>query len=417
MSNVTLPKAAKIRRREVLLAGAAAAASLGMPSIVRAAEEILVVCVIPLTGPSAQFGQMSWNSAQLAAELMNAAGGVKSMGGAKIAVAVLDTETKPEIAVTQVEAAIQRGAAAIIGCNQSAATIVASQVAERNEVPFLTAYDIDPTITARGFKYVFRITPLTGNYSTDLLTTAKDLLDKKGGTAKRLGILSENSVTGQGVNKALTAAAQKLGLEIVHTEIYDVGSTQNFASFITKMKSDHVDILVGHNRVSDGIQINRAAKELGYNPSFMGGVLGATNTRDYIETLGKDAENIFGTDSFSSSLNVPGLAAVVERVRDKSNRIMDVGVAAVMADIAVIWDALERSKSAKGKDLRDAIAATDLKSGDRNFFLLRGVKFNDKGDNERAVSIITQIQGGGFVPVWPTEFAKAPAVYPKPDWS
>jgi branched-chain amino acid transport system substrate-binding protein len=67
--------------------------------------------------------------------------------------------------------------------------------------------------------------------------------------------------------------------------------------------------------------------------------------------------------------------------------------------------------------LRDAIAATDLKSGDRNFFLLRGVKFNDKGDNERAVSIITQIQGGGFVPVWPTEFAKAPAVYPKPDWS
>ncbi len=417
MSKLDLSKAKSVRRREVLIGGAAAAASLGMPSIVRAADEILVACVIPLTGPSAQFGQMSWNSAQLAAELVNAAGGVKSMGGAKITVAVLDTETKPEIAVTQVEAAIQRGAAAIIGCNQSAATIVASQVAERNEVPFLSAYDIDPTITARGFKYVFRITPLTGNYSTDLLTTAKELLDKNGGPAKRLGILSENSVTGQGVNKALTAAAQKLGLEIIHTETYDVGSTQNFAPFITKMKSDHVDILVGHNRVSDGIQINRTAKELGYNPSFMGGVLGATNTRDYIETLGKDADNIFGTDSFSSSLNIPGLAPIVRRVHEKLNRVMDVGVAAVMADIAVIWDALERSKSAKGKDLRDAIAATDLKPGDRNFFLLRGAKFNEKGDNERAVSIITQIQGGNFVPVWPTEFAKAPPVYPKPVWS
>jgi branched-chain amino acid transport system substrate-binding protein len=417
MSKLFRSKAKAVRRREVLIGGAAAAASLGFPAIVRAADEILVACVIPLTGPSAQFGQMSWNSAQLATELMNEAGGVKSMSGAKITLTVLDTETKPEIAATQVEAAIQRGAAAIIGCNQSAATIVASQVAERNEVPFLTAYDIDPTITARGFKYVFRITPLTGNYSTDLLATAKELLDKKGGAAKRLGILSENSVTGQGVNKALTAAAQKLGLEIVHTETYDVGSTQNFAPFITKMKSDHVDILVGHNRVSDGIQINRAAKELGYNPSFMGGVLGATNTRDYIEALGKDAENVFGTDSFSSSLNVPGLQAIVERVRAKINRVMDVGVVAVMADIGVIWDALERAKSANGKALRDAIAATDLKPGERNFFLLRGAKFNDKGDNEKAVSIITQIQNGKFVPVWPGEFAQAPAVYPKPDWS
>lgn len=416
MTNVTRSKPNTIGRREVLVGGAAVAVSLGCPAVVRAANEILIACVIPLTGPSAQFGQMSWNSAQLSAELVNEAGGVKSMGGAKITLAVLDTETKPEIAVTQVEAAIQRGAAAIIGCNQSAATIVASQVAERNEVPFLTAYDIDPTITARGFRYVFRITPLTGNYSTDLLTTAKELSDKQGGTAKRLGILSENSVTGQGVNKALTAAAQRLGLEIANTQTYDVGATQNFAPFIAKLKADRVDILVGHNRVSDGIQINRTAKELGYNPSFMGGVLGATNTRDYIEALGKDAENVFGTDSFSPLLNIPGLSAVAERARAKLNR-MDVGVAAVMADIAVIWDALERAKSTNGKALRDAIAATDLNPGDRNFFLLRGAKFNEKGDNEKAVSIITQIQGGNFVPVWPTEYAKAAAVYPKPNWS
>jgi branched-chain amino acid transport system substrate-binding protein len=416
MSKAKQSKAKTMDRRKVLIGGAAAVTGLGFPTMVRAADEILIACVIPLTGPSAQFGQMSWNSAQLSAELMNEAGGVKSMGGAKLTLAVLDTETKPEIAVTQIEAAVQRGAAAIIGCNQSAATIVASQVAERNEVPFLTAYDIDPAITARGFKYVFRITPLTTNYSTDLLTMAKELLDKKGSTAKRLGLLSENSVTGQGVNKALTAAAQKLGLELVDTESYDVGSTQNFTPFIAKMKSERVDILVGHNRVSDGIQINRTAKELGYNPAFMGGVLGATNTRDYIEALGKDAENVFGTDSFSPLLNIPGLSAVAERARARLNR-MDVGVAAVMADIAVIWDALERAKSTNGKALRDAIAATDLAPGDRNFFLLRGAKFNDKGDNERAVSIITQIQGGKFVPVWPTEYAQAPAVYPKPDWS
>ena len=37
----------------------------------------------------------------------------------------------------------------------------------------------------------------------------------------------------------------------------------------------------------------------------MGGVLGAPNTREYIETLGKDADNVFGTDSFSPALKPP----------------------------------------------------------------------------------------------------------------
>ena len=175
MSRISRRLGSGIHRRSILVGGSALAASFGMPAILRAADEILVAGILPLTGPSAQFGQQSWNAMQFAVDLMNEAGGVKSMGGAKLTLAVLDTETKPEVAVTQTENAIQRGAKVLVGCNQSAATIVASQVSERNEVPFLTAYDIDPSITARGFKYIFRCSPLTGNYASDLLTTAKEL--------------------------------------------------------------------------------------------------------------------------------------------------------------------------------------------------------------------------------------------------
>jgi branched-chain amino acid transport system substrate-binding protein len=408
---------AGLRRRDVLASGAVLVAGLGLPAIVRAADEIAVSAVLPLTGPSAQFGQTSWDSMQLAAELMNEAGGVKSMGGARLKLSIFDTETKPEIAVTQTEQAIQRGASVIMGCNQSAATIVASQVAERNEVPFLTAYDIDPTITARGFKFVFRCSSLTANYSSDILACAKEMREKGTAGATRLGLLSENSVTGQGVNKALIEAAKKFGFEVVNVASYDVGTTQNFAPFIAKMKSDKVEVLIGHNRVSDGIQITRTAKELAFNPAIMGGVLGAPNTREYHETLGRDAENVMGTDSFALSLNVPGLKEVAERVRTQLKRTMDVGVASVVANVGVIWDALERAKSGDRKVLRDAIASTDLKAGERNYFMLRGAKFGPTGDNERAVSIITQIIDGVPVPVWPTEFAQTRAVFPKPGWS
>jgi branched-chain amino acid transport system substrate-binding protein len=405
-----------LRRRDVLTGAAALAAGVAAPALVRAADAIAIGAVLPLTGPSAQFGQVSWKAMQFAVELMNEAGGVKSLGGAQLNLAVYDTETKPEIAVTQTEQAIQRGAAVVIGCNQSAATIVASQVAERNEVPFLTAYDIDPAITARGFKYVFRCSPLTANYSSDLLACIKELRDKQGG-GNRLSILSENSVTGQGVNKALVAAAKTFGFEVVSTATYDVGSTQNFAPFIAKVKAEKADVLIGHNRVSDGILITRTAKELAFNPVAMGGVLGATNTRDYIDAVGKDAENMLGTDSFALGLKIPGIKEVAERHKAKLNRVMDIGSVSIMSDIAVIWDALERAKTADRKALRDAIAATDLKPGERNFFALRGAKFNAAGDNVLAASVITQIQNGFTTPIWPTEFAVANAVYPKPAWA
>ena len=88
------------------------------------------------------------------------------------------------------------------------------------------------------------------------------------------------------------------------------------------------------------------------------------------------------------------------------NRVMDVGVATIMADIAVIWDGLERAKTSDPRALRDAIASTDLNTGDRNFFMLRGAKFSDKGDNEKAVGIVTQIQNGLAIPVWPLNLRK-----------
>ena len=115
--------------------------------------------------------------------------------------------------------------------------------------------------------------------------------------------------------------------------------------------------------------------------------------------------------------HIPGLKVVADKTQARQNRRMDVGVASVMADIGVIWDALERAKSSDRKALRDAIAATNMKVGERNFFLLRGVKFNAIGDNDLAASIITQIQNGAVVPVWPTEFAGTTPVYPKPSWS
>jgi branched-chain amino acid transport system substrate-binding protein len=405
-------------RRQVLAGGGALTLGVAMPWVARAqAKDIVIGGVLPLTGPSAGFGQMTWEGIQLACDMANEKGGVQSMGGAKLTAIVGDTESKPEVAASQAEQLIGRGVSVLIGCNQSAASIVASQVAERSSVPFITAYDFDPTLSSRGFKYFFRASPLVTNFSHDIIAFLKELGDKSGDPVKKIGLLSESSIAGQSANKLANEAATKMGFEVVDVSTYAAGETQNFAPFITKLKSAGAEAVIGHNRVSEGIAIVRTMKELGYNPKFIGGILGAPNTREFMDAMGADADNIYSTDSWSPSLTIPGMKEVADRALARFGKAMDPSTATSFSNVAIIWAASEKAKSADPRLLRDAIAATELDIGERDFFLLRGVKFAANGENERAASLIGMCQNKQAVAVWPAEVATTAAVYPKPAWS
>src|SRR5512144_949358 len=160
------------------------------------AKEVQLGAVVALTGPNAAWGQRTWNGFQLACDLVNEQGGVKALGGARLKYFVVDTESRPEVAGSQMEKAIQRGAVAITGTNQSAATIVATQIAEREGVPFVCATDVDPLITARGFKFTFRTSPVVESYARDLLGYIREA-GQKGPVPRKLAVLSENSIVGQ----------------------------------------------------------------------------------------------------------------------------------------------------------------------------------------------------------------------------
>src|SRR5207244_3432889 len=145
----------RITRRDFIKTTTLAAASTTLAPRLATAQptEVLLAAVVALTGPNAAWGQRTWNAFQLGCDMVNEQGGLKSLGGAKLKYIVADTESKPEVAGSQTEKVIQRGCVAITGTNQSAATIVATQIAEREGVPFVCATDVDPLITSRGFKY------------------------------------------------------------------------------------------------------------------------------------------------------------------------------------------------------------------------------------------------------------------------
>src|SRR5260221_11105729 len=110
----------------------------------------------PMTGPIAKFGQAQKNALTLAVEEINAGGGIKSLGGAKIALVIGDSRGEGDIGATETERPITKEKViAVIGAFQSGVSVPASAAAARAQGPPVNLGTADG-LAARGCKYFFR---------------------------------------------------------------------------------------------------------------------------------------------------------------------------------------------------------------------------------------------------------------------
>src|SRR5262245_19822494 len=92
-----------LNRRSFLRGGAAVGVAVTCwPAVLRAQAATYKIGVIhPVTGPLAEPGQACRLGAQMALEAINAAGGIKSLGGMRLDMLVGDTQTKPDVGRTE----------------------------------------------------------------------------------------------------------------------------------------------------------------------------------------------------------------------------------------------------------------------------------------------------------------------------
>jgi branched-chain amino acid transport system substrate-binding protein len=132
--------------------------SLGLsPAFCQAPKTVKVGVIMPLSGPAASIGEYIREAMEFAAERFNAAGGVKSMGGAHIQYVIADHIGKPEVGMAETERLIlKEKVVAMFSAWHSGVTMTASTVAEKYGVPIVVVLGIGDQITERGYKYVFR---------------------------------------------------------------------------------------------------------------------------------------------------------------------------------------------------------------------------------------------------------------------
>ncbi len=371
-------------------------------------KKVKVGILFPLSGILADKGKDCVSGAVLAIEEINAAGGIRALGGATIEPVYGDTEGNHEKGAKETERLInEKGVVAIIGTYQSSVTKVATQVSERLETPFIVSISLADIITDRGFRYTFRIQPKAEFYARDQARFLKELYNDYGYKVRKVVLIHENTDFGTSTALAQKTAFQKHGIKVVGRISYSASDATDLTKEVSKALVLKPDAIVAVTYLNDSILIRKALIKLNANIPFLD-TAGGTVSPEYVKALGRLANGTLTSSEYSKyAKDAKGLN---DRFLKKFGTDITGDSAYTYQAVLVLKDALERARSLDKKRLRAALATTELTRGENMILPSDWLRFDINGQNEFGQLFICQIQKGELMPVWPKEFAAARVV-------
>ena len=400
-----------LNRRGLLKASGAAAlvSGLSMPSILRAQVQTVKIGVLePLTGNLAYNGTQCAAGAKFAADAINAAGGIKSMGGAQIELVVVDAQSRPEIAASAVDTLAEAGVVAFTGASASALGLASSQAAAKYDLAQVFSIGTAETIVERGLPNVFRFTPGVNKCTSVALENLKQLNAAAGSPVKTAAIVHEDGPFGSNMAKIMAEQLPQQGIEVVET-ISHPTPHRDFNNIALRVKASGANILIPSNYLNEYTLMARALRQQRAELMAIYSILGgAASNIKFVRENNEVAQYVMDCNHWYDP-NKPESQALAASVAEAGlDLTYDVMVS--YATIQVIADALERGASTDRKPMIDTLAASTF---DGSIMPYGPTKFVN-GDNVNSQPVNTQIRGEEIELVFPEEYATAEPVFPVP---
>lgn len=404
----------KINRRAFSRGIALAGLAASLPAFAQGAT-IKIGSLHPLTGPLALDGQQMDDAIRFAAEEINKAGGIKSLGGAKIEVLSADTQGRPDVGQTEAQRMIDQGVVAIIGCYQSAVSQNVSTVATRSRVPLVLDITAADSVLKQGSRYVFRVQP---NATTIGRKSAEFLSEISKSTSTQIGkvaYLRDESEFGRSIFQAFKARANELGIEVPLDIAFDPFRTTDLTTEMTRVSAAQVDVLAVTGYFNDGILVARTANAVRPQLKAIYGVAQAAFEQEaFMEAVGPQmAENIFAATIRYNGVSL-GIATLQKRFQETKKQAMRLSAPFGYQCLTLVAAALEKTTKARGETVREALAGIELPS---DMLAYPGpIKFNEIGENINAAPQLIQVRQGAIKQVWPKAFAEVEPKFPGRPW-
>ncbi|MDE1568980.1 ABC transporter substrate-binding protein [Aquabacter sediminis] len=389
--------------------GSAAAPATGQP------QEVKVGLLVPLSGLYARPGNVMKMGAEMAVDHINAAGGVKALGGAKLKLVVLDSGDTTEKAknAAQRMVAQEPDLVAATGAYLSSFTLAATEVTERAQLPMLTLSYSD-LITDRGFHYVFQTSATAASQARQALPLIMKLAeDASGKRPKTVAIITDNTGASIASVKPMREGLLKeLGLELVMDETF-TPPLSDATPLIQKVRSTRPDLLFFLPTViSDAKLVLEKMNEFGLGqgriPTISFGI--AIAEPDILQTI--NPQLLQGLLTCVGSWTTKGHEALVKELNARYKEPwMTQNAISTYGDMWVIKDALEKAGKADKVAVADALRTMD--GGPSKYYPGGIIKFDEKGRRVDAQMTVVQWQNGIPVTVFPKDLAVAEPFWPK----
>jgi branched-chain amino acid transport system substrate-binding protein len=391
-----------------------------------AQQTVKIGAIYPLSGNAASAGSYSKAAIELAVDIVNnehpelkdiplAAGkGLPNLGGAKIEVIFADNQGTPAAGQNQALRLItEEKVHALIGAYQSGITVTTSAMAERHGIPFLTPESVAANLTERGFKWFFRATPVAGDFAQAYSTFLSEQ-KKAGQKVNSVAIVHENTEYGNSVGGVIKDLFAKDGHNVSQVITYSANTT-DVQPQVLQLKEKNPDVVIFISYTSDALLYAKTMKDLNWKPSILIADNAGFNDPSFVKASGSIVEGLINRSSFAPGKAGSVSALVNEMNKKKTGNDLDDPSARALQGLLIIAEAINRAGSTDPAKIQAALRATDLKAN-QVVTGYNGVKFDEKGQNVLASSLITQMQNGQYVPVWPKDKAAGDIRLPYKGW-
>ena len=344
-------------------------------------DKVRIGVFMSTTGTTANFGISSVNGIKLATDEINAAGGIN---GKPVELLVQDDRSDPSEAATIVTKFVtQDQVHAVIGEVASSRSLAAAPIAQNAKIPMLTPSSTNPEVTKKG-DFIFRscfIDPVQGAAIAQF--AAKSL----GAKTAAIMVDRKNDYS-TGLEKVISETFTKFGGKMVATQSYQEGD-QDFNAQLTSLKGANPEVIFVPGYYNDVGLIAKQARDKGITVPLIGG--DGWDSEQLYKIGGTALNGSYFTNHYSPYDTDPKVVKFVTDYKAKYGSTPDALAATAYDAARIMFDAIKRSKSLAGPDIRDALAATKDYPG-----VTGTVTFNQNRDAVKPIVMIEIKDGGTY---------------------
>ena len=394
-------------RRHFMSQTAAAASAMSFPLIAGAQAKTVKVGVLhPVTGALAYSGQQCRMGALMAIEDINKAGGIKSLGGAKIEAMLGDAQSSPQAGTAEIEKMNEAGVCAVVGAFASAICLATTQAAAKYNLPHVVDVGVADQIVERGLKNTFRFGPGYRKCAEVAVANLHVLNTAAGKPARTVMIIHEESLFGTGTANLLSKELPGYGYDVKEV-IKHANPTRDFNNIALRIKQVNPDIVIPANYYNEYALLVRTMQQQKISPKAIYSVLGgAASSYKFVKEFPEAANGIIDCNHWFNPRDKRSLE-LKKRV-EAQGQFFSYEVFMTYTAMSLLADAIERAKSTDRAAIIDALT----KSTFSNHIMPYGATQFVNGQNMGAQPLMTQVVKGDIKVIVPRDYREVEPIFP-----